>query len=576
MEQHMPLRNMPHRSCGQRGQTLIIMAFLIPFIILLLGLVIDSARLYILAAEAERTAEAGALAGALYMPTYYSTPAPPPDGEYAINRVCEVARQNGVTNCPAATGQVGVTTSIVASNPYELQVTVTLTADTFFLNLISPNLATATISRTAVAQFLPPIQLGSRTSSFGDEVDPGANQSFLARINGPYNLKENGDAFTPTWEEGPTDPINYPDGGSWSYSRWNKTACCTNHQQYGQCTNCPPGPIANPDQHPAGFTGAQGTLAYNYEIVVPPGSGDVKVRIYNPVFDPTAVSGNSNGQDDLGVACDDPKFKIGGACQTGQPGEYLQMTYSLYSAPLPFERSADQLIADSLTNSPPLSSSYDLIPGDITKHNCTGSTNAWDPGAQQCVQPSYFESWYTLATITTPGTYRLAVEATGYYGEHEYSVKLTSDDGITPAAGSRIWAWNDMCVYFTLTNTTSIFDLGEIPAAYAGKTLNFSLFDPGDGSGTINLSILNPNGNAVQVPSWVRTANNDGKTINATGGYYNGLWLHLPITIPANYNPTPGNDWWQIKYYAPNKPNDTITISISLSGSPVHLVSEIL
>jgi Flp pilus assembly protein TadG len=570
----------PARSWrGQRGQTLVIMAFLSVFLITLLGLVVDSVRLYILTAQAERDAEASALAGALYMPNYYNTPAPAPDNQDAVMRVCQVAQQNGITNCPATSGQVGAMPSTVSGNIYELQVTVTLQADVFFLDFVSPNLATATISRSAVAQFLPPIALGSRSAAFGDESpqDTAANggtpvQSFWARLNGPYALQENGDAFTPNWQEGPTDPIAYPDGGSHSFSRWSGTVCCTNHQQW-------PEPITNPDQHPAGFTGANGVLGYNYEIVVPPGAGNVTVQIFNPAFDPQKANG-AVGVDDLGSACSDPAFNTGG-CKTDQENEYLQLSYSIYSAPLLFERAPDTLKAS--TSFP----SLDNIPADNSAHACSGATPYWDPQKQECVaDPGYIEKWYPFYTITQPGTYRLAVEATGYYGEHEYGIKLTDSSSVTTAStalpatdGPRIWAWNDMCVYFTVAgggNTT--FDLGEIPAAYAGKTLNFSLFDPGDGGGSIGIEILDPSGNPVPLPAWVKTvAGSGGTEINATGGTYNGLWLHLPITIPATYSASPGNDWWQVEYLTgPGAtPNDTITISISLSGSPIHLVSEV-
>ena len=45
------------RHRGQKGQTIIILAFLSVFLITLLGLVVDSVRLYILSAQAERAAE---------------------------------------------------------------------------------------------------------------------------------------------------------------------------------------------------------------------------------------------------------------------------------------------------------------------------------------------------------------------------------------------------------------------------------------------------------------------------------------------------------------------------------------
>ena len=138
---------------------------------------------------------------------------------------------------------------------------------------------------------------------------------------------------------------------------------------------------------------------------------------------------------------------------------------------------------------------------------CSGGTPYWDPQQQACVaDPGYVEKWYTLYTITQPGTYRLAVEATGFYGEYEYGLKLTdaasrttctigapsTASGTTtcPATdGPRIWSWNDMCVYF-ISNGTAVFNLGAIPAAYAGKTLDFSLFDPGDGSNVQDNCVL--------------------------------------------------------------------------------------
>src|SRR6185437_7267980 len=159
---------------------------------------------------------------------------------------------------------------------------------------------------------LPPIALGSRSAAFGDQadvIDPvtkKTEQSFLARVNGPSSLQQNGDAFTPTLQEGPTDPIAYPDNVNVPYSRWGGVDCCTNHHQW-------PLPIPNPDQHPQGFTGVNGDLGYNYEIVVPPGVGDVEVQIFNPAFDPTNPQGtNSNGHDDMGSACLDPAFNTGG------------------------------------------------------------------------------------------------------------------------------------------------------------------------------------------------------------------------------------------------------------------------
>lgn len=565
------------RRRGQKGQTLIIMAFLSIFMISLLGLVIDSVRLYVLSAQAERAAEAAALAAALYMPNYFSESVPPfsPDGESAQKRACDVLQQNGITSCLVSAGQIGGQVSTVPTNPYEVQVTVTLQANIFFLALVSPNLATANVTRSALAEFLPTIELGSRSSSFGDEADNP--QSFWASINGPSDLKEQGDAYTPKLEEGPTDPKNYPDSTNqtaYAFNRFPAYGNATNHDQYGQpeCVGCPSGPISNPDVQPTGLAG------YNYQIVVPANAGNVQVEIYNPAFIYANPADSTGDRIDID-ASKDPTFNG----KTDQQNEYMQMTYSLYSVPLLFERSTDKLV----TSSPSQPMPFQPASLDITDKSAHGCSQAWDPQAQQCVTtlPSYVDSWYTLYTIpnsSTQATYRLSVQATGYYGSKNYGLKLTATN---PVSGLSIFAWNDMCVYFNnISVSGSTFDLGEIPAAYAGKTLHFKLFDPGDSgnNGNVDMSILDPTGKAVQLAppadTWIRTTSN-GTDLEASindDRIYNGLWLDLPIVIPPTYNPTPGQDWWQIEYKATNTaPTDKLTISISLSGSPVHLVNEV-
>ncbi|HEY7349842.1 MAG TPA: pilus assembly protein TadG-related protein [Ktedonobacterales bacterium] len=533
----------------QRGQTIIILAFVILFLISLLGVVIDTVRLYVLTIQALRAAEAGALAGALYMPTYYSAAAA--DGQSAQTRICDAVRQNGVTACPVPLGQVGATPATVASNQYELQVTVTLQADVFFLAFVSPGLSNATVSRSATAEYLPPIQLGSRTSTFGD-TDPmdGSPQQFSAHINGPWEQKEHGDAYTPQFEDGWTDPVGHPTGGSRPIPRFLPNVVNTNLQTYGSA-------ITNPDQHPAGFIGTGGTLGYNYAITVPVGTGDVRVELYTPAFRP--YGGNPDNNND---SCKDPSLTPS-PCTQDQASNFMQLTYSLYSAPLRFERSQDTMLA---TFSP---HSFDM-------GSCSG-IQVFDTVTQSCVAlPSYVNGWYTLYTITQPGTYRLSVEAAGGgYGQHNYGVKLAdlSDAPFPNGSGVGITAWNDMCVAFNLSaGVTSTFDLAEIPADYAGQTLNFSLFDPGDGGGAITMRILDPSGNPITWPGWARTvAGSNGTVLDATGSLYNGQWLHVPVQIPPGYNPTPGNDWWQVEYNASAAGGDVLTINISLDGSPIHL-----
>src|SRR5690349_4427769 len=70
----------------QRGQTLIIFALSLTMLLGLAGLAVDATRAYDLYARMERAADAGALAGVLYMPTNYNTPRTVSDPNSAISR----------------------------------------------------------------------------------------------------------------------------------------------------------------------------------------------------------------------------------------------------------------------------------------------------------------------------------------------------------------------------------------------------------------------------------------------------------------------------------------------------------
>ncbi len=580
MRRRSPPRATPPPRRKQRGQVLIILAFLITFLITLLGLVIDTVRLYILTAQAERTAEAGAFAGALYMPNYYNTVSP--DGQDAVLRVCAAVQQNGVTACPVSAGQLGAAPAQVSGNPYLLKVTVTLQANVFFLSFVLPGVDTATVSRTAQAQYLPPITLGARTSYFGDEsTDDAKNynnnvylQNFWANINGPLEVKENGDAYNTTYEEGWTDPQGHPNGSCCNGAinrlpaSCTLTVLCTNNPQHATA-------LTNPDQQPNGFTGAGGRLGYNYQITVPAGAGNVTVWIFNAAFSPGS-GGTNIGQtnDRLLSAQADPLY------QSSQhlAGQYMQVTYSIYSSPLQFERGPDTLLASYSPHS------LDYYSGNGCPGNPLPSTPfPKDTVTAQCLNPIPDSSnhWHNFYTITNPGTYRFVVETgTGGYGSHNYGIKLGDATGrpFSAASGVRIWGWNNMNVYFGAPGTTNIFDLGEIPAAYAGKTLHFSLFDPGDASGNsanVYMEILDQTGTPVKLPAWLRTDTN-GTRLQATlngDKHYNGDWIDIPVPIPTNYNPAAGADWWQVRYTLQGgTPTDVVTISIALSGSPIHLV----
>jgi len=563
------------RARGQRGQAMVVFALLIMMVLLLLGVAVDSVRLFIVSAQAERAGEAGALAGAIYLPNYFNTLAS--DGQDAITRACALVQQNGITACPVSLGQTGATVSLLPGYPYRLQVTITEPANLFFLSTLSPSFNTATVSRSVTAEYLPPINQGIQNAKHGeedddDEGDDGIQpqQWYWAQINGPLEVKENGDAYTPLYEEGPTDPIAAPDSiGSTPYNLNRfpiQTGTQTNHPNYAG------GAIVNPDKQPAGFVGAGGTGSYNYEINIPSGATPINLEVFNLPF----AAGNTMAathpiNDSLGSACFDPKLQTGGTCDTDSADAYLQLNYSVYSAPLQFERAADVLLNGPSGYSP---DSLDMLPADLSKHGCAAA-QAYDPTLKTCVAvPASLDAWSILYTFNSPGIYRLSIEATGGYGLHDFALQLTDASRHVVTNGAHIWWWTDMCISFASTATKALYGIAVIPAEYAGKTLNFDFFNLGASPGTTYVELLDPSSNPVTFPSWVTTVVGSGGTmIDASSYRYHGEWLRIPVSIPLTYNPAPGKGWWRLRFTSPaGNLSMVMSITITLGQSPVHLV----
>ncbi len=694
------------------GQSLVIFALSFTVLLGLAGLTIDVARAYDLYARMQRAAEAGALAGVMYMPNYYNA-VRPGDVDSAVSRASKEVVKNGfgsvlAPNAPACVNGAEVSICPVAGKSYDLVVTVRETLNLVLLSGLGVQPITLTVS--GQAEYLPPIQIGGRSNAFGDAVEcydnpnnpdptqtyscnPGnaANlQPFLATINGPSELKENGDPYV-YCEEGPAY-TNTPDSAT-LYTAYNGDV--TNHPQYtdsitNHCgqpnTGVQPG---NPDQQPNGYTGeaTKNTAhpsAYNYLITVPSGVGNATIWVYNPSFIPDGGSllfgGGTFDRFNSGGTLDLTYFKgpggngiklvldVASGGIADAPPFYFTTTYSLYSVGALYDRGGDSLVGSQ--SYPP----YDALPLDLTAHGCSLSNQVYDPywngsstanlynlpftpasgngcfpltkGSTATPGSPYeknapnpcWQAWCPLpiGIGIAPGQYRLAIETTGLasqtafyssdstsgYGSHSYALKVCPATSVSPIGcpsgatagnpGLQIAAWNNADMVFSSSglsqnppnpnnpSTTcaataspgvpySCLDLGCIQTAYAGRTVNVSVFDPGDGSsGSIYTGVVEANVGSGNVtypflsPSYLTTIDGDSvvQAENGNQGYnaFNGLWLTARITLPPGYtgncqSGASGTGWWQL-IYAGNGfvAHDQLAVSFSLTGSPVHLV----
>jgi hypothetical protein len=685
---HRRQKGRPKRR-GQSGQTLVIFALSFTVLIGLAGLAIDATRAYDLYARMQRAAEAGALAGVLYMPAYYNS-VRPGDTDSAVSRASKEVVKDGYGTVLSPTTSACSTTAEVSICPVigksdDLVVTIRETLDLVLLSGLG--VQPVNLSVSGQAEYLPPLQIGSRLNYFGDQVEcynstsnpdptqthsctPGTSgtlQSFLGAFNGPDDLKENGDPYV-YCEEGPSYSTT-PDGGANSYTTYNGDN--TNHPTYAagsisnHCGLPNPGVTpGNPDQQPPGYTGeaTKNTAhpgAYNYFINVPSSVGNTAIWVYNPSFIPTGTGGsfdhfNNNssnyfiGPNGTGIAAYDGHYDA--------PPFYFNITYSLYQVSAFFDRTSDTLVGTPLVYPP-----YDAVSADLGLNGCgagqvyypywngSATQNSYNPpvvpGAG-CINLSTatpgtgygvndpapcWQQWCALFNNLAPGTYRLAIEATGLpshtanytstlqsgYGGHEYALKVCPATAITAIScsdaatggnpGIQLSSWNNMSVYFSANlgtlppnpldpSTTCItqatpgtnytcLDLVCIPTAYAGRSLTVQFFDPGDGGGNlyVGLAEAGVGTSAVTYPAvpalYISTIDGDTLVHVHFNGYnaFNGLWLTAAITLPASYTGvcTPGQTqtgWWQM-VYAGNNPGDNVGISFSLTGSPVHLLN---
>jgi hypothetical protein len=202
--------------------------------------------------------------------------------------------------------------------------------------------------------------------------------------------------------------------------------------------------------------------------------------------------------------------------------------------------------------------------------------------------------WVLLATGLGPGQYRLQVVTSGGTNSENavngFGLEVTSTGGPTP----HVYGQSRMMAFIVINNA-SIFYLAQVEAVHAGKTLQISLFDPGDISNTsfkIRIPSAASPGYTYATFTFTATgaacggATSGGPTqtlVTSTSGgcnLYNNQWVTISAPIPANYTadvaygdpPGAGGGWWKIEYDTFGVGQDVTTWQVNIRGNPVHLV----
>ncbi|MEE8477066.1 MAG: pilus assembly protein TadG-related protein, partial [Gemmatimonadales bacterium] len=170
---------------GERGAILPLMAIVLIVLMGAAGMAVDLGWLFWQSIEIQHGADSAALAGVVYEPDRQVE---------AYAEALASAAENGYVDGSQGTTVIAVDfkddeTAVVRDSM--LRVSITHRVPTFFMKVFG--IDDVNISRTAVAEFVQPLALGSPESYFGDDPARGLSPGFWAQINGSFVAEDGGD-----------------------------------------------------------------------------------------------------------------------------------------------------------------------------------------------------------------------------------------------------------------------------------------------------------------------------------------------------------------------------------------------
>ncbi len=560
------------RRRAPRGQVMIIFGLILLVLMAITGLAVDTGVSYVDQNAEERAAAAAALAGVPYMP--YGCSPTCLTGTAGIAALATAAK-NGFPNGGIVNGQPiavnvarypgGCTTTC---DPNKLTVTVSESVPTTFLSLIG--FGAHVVGASDTAYYLPPLTLGQPGAQQGSTLSqlnasPPSGYYFM-RTEGWATDRGQGDAYTPN----PADPSNTP-----LKSTTDVHALSEQEGTDFGATNMP-----------SGFNGVPNQGGYNFQIVVGSGVTTAEPFVYNAAFspDPCTQGGPSCYHEDDSITVNDN----GGTDFLGNVGQVSVMEYTLFQVNDIYNHLLDTPIAQ-----------VKVDPIDATACGTNGNNATWSAGCakdaeggtdgaalSQAEFNDIYHQWVNifdppvvlqgtivhlvggswLTDLTSGDTYRLRVDTLDQNGNipsssdntasaaHKgYAVEVgLTGTGVPPTTCSTctMGAIDDLAVYTPIGITSGSEDipLVDIDPDYAGLTVNFYVFDPGDldGYNTNLLSVIDPDTDAPVTA--------DAAAGQTSVPIYNlGSSLDTPLTTAYLIPPSNGDGTGQ-------RPNDDATL----------------
>ncbi len=541
------------------------------------GFAVDLGSWTARAAEIQATSDAASLSGVTYMPNV----------SQARQEARRVAAMNGFTH-----GVDGVTVDVQEIGNAQLEVTITDgDVEQFFTSLFTN---TVTIKRSAVAEYIKPVPMGSPRNYLGTNqlLSGQARENFWLAVQGYCSRREHGDRITPFTDSngGPSDsatdfqgcdpdpdPPNPIDPDAWVWDGTSEVIPNAEWRDWGyvyaielddgddvggetwpynprvdmyDATHCMSG---DPASRSPSDTGAESGAARQYLFTLR--SNDSLDPLSTTVIQQTTV-GPAN--------CDyyDGYWRSFGTLRTAAGGNATEGIYYMQIQP--------------------------IVPSDKTEQegNNLMAMRAIDPGAG---------TWHCTSDATTASA----------------DVSLRTDC-------PKVYGLTHLGVYANVSDDPSFY-LASVQPHHAGREMTVELWDTAEGAEGIE--ILDPSGNPVSftweiacqdgtyqseegacttnerapyggygptTASYLDVSGSWGATATTpqcryrpwacrTGqpGKYSDRLIRLRFDLPTlAVNPTwyGGNTWFKIRYSVSASVGDRTTWSVSIAGDPVRLI----
>ncbi|MFZ0627183.1 MAG: TadE/TadG family type IV pilus assembly protein [Acidimicrobiia bacterium] len=486
---------------NDRGAAMVLVAL---SMVVLLGMAAfgsDLAWFYLNASRVQRAADAGALGGVVWLPSQVGT---------ANSTALDIAKRNGYDGTPLGDPNVTVTSGVVPGEQNQLEVTVQDIVPTFFLRVFGVD--TMTIERSAIAEFIPPLKLGSPDDQFGNTCDPtqpgcSGQANFWANIHGKWTDTVMGDAYS-------------------SYCR-------------GSTDN--PGCTQNSIARPGGYLyGVEGNFTVQFN----------DLAFHN-------ISGGQTTSDYIRTGdrgCED----WGNNQANCGPTMYV----ALYAPdPTPLDVSDNTKLCEATI--PPVAQvpvggpgTYSFVP----------------PDGQACWTQSGTGIYVLQVKVVDPGNTqdraglnRYGVRASGagskLFALGDFSI-YNNASGTTTA----FYLAEVPTYYHGKTFVVELYDAGE---SAANGTLQ--VVDP---TGNVftggECRIYSRDNTSVpwSLQQTIAAGSNCQELVSP--GEYNGRWLKFEMDLSPTYSC--GNCWWKMNYNYTSGVNDTTTWRAYMIGNPIHLI----